>query len=69
MVLLDYYVVLSFFVRVELVAILLVLAIILVLTLCCCISRVLKAKRTAFFSFLRQKVSVPSWETLCALRA
>jgi hypothetical protein len=33
-------------------------AIILALSVCCCVSRVLKAKGTAFFSFLRQKVSV-----------
>jgi len=67
--LLDYCIVLGFFVWVKLVAFVLVPAIILVPGVCCCVSRVLKAMGTAFFSFLRQKVSVSSWKTLCALRA
>jgi hypothetical protein len=68
MVLLDHCIVLNFFVWVKLIAFFLVPAI-LVLALCCCVGRVLKVKGAAFFSFLRQKVSVSSWETLCALRA
>jgi hypothetical protein len=69
MVLLGHCMVLNLFAWVELVASLLVPAIILVLGVCCCVCRVLKAKRTACFSFLRQKVSVPSWKTLYTLRA
>jgi hypothetical protein len=62
MVLLDYLMVLYFLIWVELVvAVLLVLGLItMVLSICCCISKVLKAKRISCFSFLRQKVFVIS---------